>query len=168
MSDFPKVAVFEGAHSETDWGKVSMNLEKGAFLFYDYLIKKCAETSFVKELEDISAMETAHARLIYNLFPRNEGSTEMFQDVFGALPGDIVEGGQSLEKVCRELERMPGAFLANALDMALRIEYAAYDLYRSLANRGGENPQIQKALLTLAQAEKKHAYQVARLFENVF
>jgi sulfur-carrier protein adenylyltransferase/sulfurtransferase len=168
VSDFPKMAVFEGAHSEADWAKVSMNLEKGAFLFYDYLIKKCAETSFVKELEDISAMETVHARLIYNLFPRNEGSTEMFQDVFGALPGDIVEGGQSLEKVCRVLERMPGAFLANALDMALRIEYAAYDLYRSLANESGKNPQIQKALLTLSQAEKKHAYQVTRLFENVF
>jgi rubrerythrin len=144
-----------------------MNLEKGAFLFYDFLIKKCAETAFVKELENISAMETAHARLIYHLFPRDERSTEMFQDVFGALPGDIIEGGQPLEKVCRGLERMPGAFLANALDMALYIEYAGYDLYRTLANRS-EDPQIQKVLLTLSQAEKKHVYQVAQLFQNAF
>jgi sulfur-carrier protein adenylyltransferase/sulfurtransferase len=167
VSDFPKVAIFADALGPEDWGKIAMNLEKGAFLFYDFLIKKCAETAFVKKLEEISAMETAHARLIYNLFPRDERATEMFQDVFGALSGDIVEGGQPLAKVCFGLERMPGAFLANALDMALHIEYAAYDLYRTLANRS-EDPHIQKALLTLSQAEKKHVYLLAQLFQDAF
>lgn len=167
VSDFPQITVFESVLSQSDWARVAMNLEKGAFLFYDFLIKKCAETAFVKELEDISAMETAHARLIYHLFPRDERSTEMFQDVFASLSGDIVEGGQSLEKICRGLDRMPGAFLVNALDMALHIEYAAYDLYRTMANRSEDGP-IQKALLTLSQAEKKHAYQVAQLFETAF
>jgi sulfur-carrier protein adenylyltransferase/sulfurtransferase len=167
VSDFPQMAIFEGTFGPEDWGKIAMNLEKGAFLFYDYLIKRCAETSFVKQLEEISAMETAHARLIYNLFPRDERTTETFQDVFGALSGDIVEGGQPLAKVCLGLERMPGAFLANALDIALHIEYAAYDLYRTLANRS-EDPQIQKALLTLSQAEKKHVFRVAQLFQNAF
>lgn len=167
VSDFPRVAIFEGTDSPVAWAKIAMNLEKGAFLFYDFLIKKCAETSFVKELEEISAMETAHARLIYNLFPRDENSTELFQDVFGGLPGDILEGGQPLEKICRGLERMPGAFLTNALDMALHIEYAAYDLYRTLADKT-ENARLQKALLTLSQAEKQHVNRVSRLYQNAF
>jgi sulfur-carrier protein adenylyltransferase/sulfurtransferase len=167
VSDFPKVAIFGDALAPEDWAKIAMNLEKGAFLFYDYLIKKCADTTFVKKLEAISAMETAHARLIYHLFPPDEHSTETFQDVFGALSGDIVEGGQPLAKVCLGLDKMPGAFLANALDIALHIEYAAYDLYRTLANRS-EDSQTQEALLTLSQAEKTHVHQLAQLFQNAF
>jgi sulfur-carrier protein adenylyltransferase/sulfurtransferase len=99
------------------------------------------------------------------LFPRDERSADLFQDVFGGLSGDIIEGGQPLEAVCRHLERMPGAFLVNALDMALHIEYAAYDLYRTLANKSVD-PPLQKALLTLAQAEKTHIDQITRLFKK--
>lgn len=167
VMDFPKVALFTDLPSRADWVNTAMNLEKGAFLFYDYLIRRCADTDYVKDLEDLAAMETAHARLIFNLFPRDERSTETFQDVYGALSGDIVEGGQPLFETCARLDTMPGAFLANALDMALRIEYAAYDLYRSLADQS-EDKEIRKALLGLSQAEKKHVARVARLFEGAF
>ncbi|MDX9787114.1 MAG: rhodanese-like domain-containing protein [Desulfobacterales bacterium] len=167
VTDVPKLEIFNDLSAPTDWVKTAMNLEKGAFLFYDYVIKKCTDTDLVKALVDISVMETAHARLIYNLFPRDERSTEMFQDVYGALSGDIVEGGQPLSELCRQLEAMPGPFMTNALEMALRIEYAAYDLYRSLADQS-EDERIQKALLNLSQAEKKHVDRVARLFENAF
>lgn len=166
VSDFPKLHLFGDANSTHGWARIAMNLEKGAFLFYTYLAKKCAETGFVKVLEELASMETAHARLIYNLFPGDENSMETFQDVYGFLPGDIIEGGQPLEKVCQGLERMPGAFLTNALDMALHIEYAAYDLYRTLANKSGDEPAVQQALLSLCQAEKKHVLRVAGLFEH--
>ena len=101
VSDFPKLGVFDEALSGDALANVAMNLEKGAFRFYQFLIEKFEGRSIVQNLESISAMESAHARLIYNLFPRDERSTESFQDVFGNLSGEIIEGGQALKDVLR-------------------------------------------------------------------
>lgn len=167
VADFPRLALFDNLDNTDDVMKTAMNLEKGAFLFYSYLIDKCAGKPFVSSFEEIASMETAHARLIFNLFARDERSTTLFQDIYGSLSGDVIEGGKPLEAVCGQLERMPGEFLANALDMALSIEFAAYDLYRSLANKS-EDDAVQQAFLTLAQAEKKHVNRVAGLFDFAF
>lgn len=165
VTDLPRLTIFENLPSRDSWAETAMNLEKGAFLFYRYVIGQCTDANLVKELEEVSAMETAHARLIFNLFPRDERAAETFQDVYGALSGDIVEGGEPLSTLCRRLETMPGSFLTHALETALQIEYAAYDLYRTLANLVPEK-EIQTALLNLSQAEKKHVARVARLFAH--
>jgi sulfur-carrier protein adenylyltransferase/sulfurtransferase len=163
----PRLEVFEPAESSEDWARTAMNLERGAFLFYMFLIGKCADEPYVKSLEDLAAMETGHARLIYHLFPGDERTTENFQDVYGSLAGDIVEGGMPLDAVCRKLETASGHFMTNALEMAIRIEFAAYDLYRTLANRTRDEG-IRKALFTLSQAEKQHLFRVADMFQDIF
>lgn len=43
----------------------------------------------------------------------------------------------------------------NIVEMALNIEYAAYDLYRTVAE-SVDDENAKKALLTVAQAEKGH------------
>ena len=41
------------------------------------------------------------------------------------------------------------------IELALRIEYSAFDLYRTMAENTEEN-DAKEAFLTIAQAEKKH------------
>jgi sulfur-carrier protein adenylyltransferase/sulfurtransferase len=41
------------------------------------------------------------------------------------------------------------------VDLALQIEYAAYDLYRTLADNGPDE-RVAAAFMELAQAEKAH------------
>jgi len=167
VAELPRLDLFDPDGSMEDWADTAMNLERGAFLFYLYLVKKCAGSSYVQALEDLAAVETTHARLIYNLFPRDARSPENFQDVYGSLPGDIMEGGMPLEEVCRKLETSSGHFMTNALEMAIRIEFAAYDLYRTMTNRSPEG-NLRKALLTLSQAEKRHVFRVADIFQDIF
>jgi rubrerythrin len=44
--------------------------------------------------------------------------------------------------------------------MVLEMEFSAYDLYRTLADQV-ESSEIQRALLDLAQQEKRHAIALA-------
>jgi len=160
LPGFPKVEYFDDLADLSDIIPRAMNLEKGAFLFYAAMTKKYAAMPMAKELEDIAGMETAHARLLYDFLRRKSG----FQDYFDSLQGDILEGGLSLKEACRKLDDLPGDDIGNALELALEIEHAAYDLYRSLADRysGGK----AKTFLNLSQAEKGHIRLIAQLFES--
>jgi len=160
LPDYPKVKYFEDLPELADLIPMAMNLEKGAFLFYSAMIEKFATIPMAAELEKIAGMETAHARTLYGFLNRESG----FQDYFNNLAGDIIEGGMSLKEACQKLDDLPGDSIINALEMALAIEYSAYDLYRSLANSyAGDKAE---KFLNLSQAEKGHIQLIAQLFES--
>jgi rubrerythrin len=49
--------------------------------------------------------------------------------------------------------------------MKRSIEYAAYDLYRTMADRTG-GAAAREAFMTIAQAEKAHMRALAKAIEN--
>jgi rhodanese-related sulfurtransferase/rubrerythrin len=167
LPDYPQLHILQDLPTSADIMETAMNLEKGAARFYAYLVDKLKENPIVEALEKIAAMEHAHAKLIYNTLTTTEKDEAAFEATYGSLSGDIMEGGQSLDAACRKLENLPGSFLTNALEMALGIEYAAYDLYRTFADTS-DDAAVQKAFFTLCQAEKKHIEQIAKLFENAY
>ena len=167
LSDYPQLHILQDLPSSSTLMETAMNLEKGAARFYAYLVDKLRGNPLVEALEKIAAMEHAHAKLIYNTLISSEKDEAAFEEIYDSLSGDIMEGGQALDTACNELEKQSGSFLINALEMALGIEYAAYDLYRTFADTSDE-VTVQKAFLTLCQAEKKHIEQIAKLFDTVF
>lgn len=167
LPDYPQLHILQDLPSSSMLMETAMNLEKGAARFYTYLVDKLKGNPLVEALEKIAAMEHAHAKLIYNTLTSSNKDEAAFEKIYNSLSGDIMEGGQALDTAGSKLENQPGSFLINALEMALGIEYAAYDLYRTFADTS-DDAVVQTAFLTLCQAEKKHIEQIAKLFENAY
>ena len=66
-----------------------------------------------------------------------------------------------LESMFSRIESLEGNTCLNILELALDVEYAAFDLYRSIAEKTEDNT-VRSALLTIAQAEKGHMKNLVR------
>ena len=167
LSDYPRTDILNRLDSIPEVMEAAIDLEKGAGLFYEYLIDKLEGKPFTQQLKKIAAMEMGHAKLIFNTLAPMQEPKGSFEDLYASLSGEILEGGRPLLEVCQELENRSDGFMINALEMAINIEYAAYDLYRTYADRC-PSPEIQSAFLTLAQAEKQHIEKIVEMFESIF
>ncbi|MEJ2165861.1 MAG: ferritin family protein, partial [Desulfobacterales bacterium] len=84
-----------------------------------------------------------------------------FDQLYQQLSGDILEGGQRLEDACSLLETQIKLSCAAMVDLALSIEYSAFDLYRTMAERTAD-VEAREAFLAIAQTEKAHMRVLAR------
>ena len=155
LQDFPKVQVFEHAGSLTELLKTAMDLEKGAERYYSHLQRKYAGHGFAPLFERLAKAERAHASAIFQFWKKNQTSSPVFAEFYQQLPGRILEGGQHLEDILEQIENIQDNPCLNLIELSLRIEYAAFDLYRYLAHRA-ESETARHALVSIAQAEKNH------------
>ena len=77
------------------------------------------------------------------------------------VAGDIVEGGYSCEALLTMLAQQIEPTCPMVLEMALTVEYAAYDLSRNLAHRFQQSP-LASVFNSIAEAEKEHMHRVAQ------
>jgi rubrerythrin len=124
-------------------------------------MEKAKDHPIFSTLEKLSEAETAHARAVYKHWAPTQKNPRPFEDVFSSLAGDILEGGESLSSALERLEALSGDWCLNLIELALRIEYCAYDLYRTAAE-GTEDSRAKSALLSVAQAEKGHMRMLTR------
>jgi len=64
LPDFPKVEVFDKSKGFSELLFMSMDLEKGAWRFYTYIVERFGSQSFAKTIEHLVHAETAHAETI--------------------------------------------------------------------------------------------------------
>ena len=155
LSDFPRVQVFVHTRSISHLLMTAMDLEKGAYRYYRAILDLFPDLPFRPVIEQLSKAEEAHARLVYALWKPDQTDPQPFELLFDDLAGDIIEGGEALEDVLGRLKAIRTDIGINILELSLRIEYQAYDLYRNLADRTTDN-QARDSLLSIAQAEKTH------------
>jgi rhodanese-related sulfurtransferase/rubrerythrin len=161
LTGYPAVAVFEGLESDSDFLRAAMDLEKGAELFYERLTQIFNTGPIASALADLAKVEIAHARLLYQHLKRIEPELPPFQTLYDGFPGEILEGGQRLEDALARIVNDDRNPCITALETAIDIEHAAYDLYKIMAE-GAEGP-TRRALLDIAQAEKAHMRKLAEL-----
>ena len=161
LPDFPKVEVFDKSKSLAELLFISMDLEKGAWRFYTYIVDKFGSESFAKTIEHLVHAETAHAKTIYRFWKKSEPQPQPFESLFTELRGEILEGGESLDEVLQRVETIKKNVCLNLLEMALDIEFSAYDLYRTMAEQT-QSEEAKNAFLSIAQAEKAHMQAIAR------
>ena len=159
IDDFPRVQVFDQARSLPDMLMTAMDLEKGAFRYYRAILDLFASLPFRSVIEHLARAEEAHARMIYALWQPDQADPPSFETLFDELPGDILEGGAALEEALERLKALPADNGIHILELSLSVEYRAYDLYRSQAERTPDAP-TRDSLLTIAQAEKSHMRQL--------
>jgi rubrerythrin len=162
---YPKVKIFDTNQSLEKLLETAMDLEKGAWRFYQYAIGKYAGDPICPILEQVSIAEKAHAKLIYHFWRKTQKKPLAFERLYQNLKGNILEGGQSFEEACRQLEATDNKGSPAVIDLAMAIEYSAYDLYRTMAEQA-ENAEASSTFLSIAQAEKAHMRTLARGLKN--
>jgi rhodanese-related sulfurtransferase/rubrerythrin len=161
LSGFPKIKIFDKDQTLEELLATAMNLEKGAWRFYQYAISKFGDDPIRLTLEQVSIAEKAHATLIYRFWKEFQHSPAPFDRIYQGLKGDILEGGHNFEEICRRLDAIRKHGCASVIDLAMTIEYSAFELYRTMAERC-ENTAAQSTFLSIAQAEKAHMRALTR------
>jgi sulfur-carrier protein adenylyltransferase/sulfurtransferase len=138
----------------------AMNMEKGAERVYRVLAAEASPQE--KAISTLASLERAHARTVFEMLVRQEPGLPSFDALYDGLDGGIIEGGEPVDEA---LDRLKGQKCLELSELALEIEWTAYDLYRTLASRT-DNERFRAALLALAEAEKNHLRTVARIFRD--
>lgn len=154
LSDFPQVDLFEGQNTE-EMFRTAINLEKGAERFYEAVDKAYQGQPWAQTFGRLAKAEVAHAKTIYGFLKAVDPSVAPFESVYERCSGEVLEGGMSLAKAIEMLSKVQSDACLRFVEMALQIEYAAFDLYRTLADQT-EAQAHREAFVQLAQAEKAH------------
>ncbi|MBF0203654.1 MAG: rhodanese-like domain-containing protein [Desulfamplus sp.] len=157
----------------------AMNFEKGAFRFYDHMLrhynsndefnqimkqgrddglnevtKQIKDDGLNEVLKQVRDGELGHAKLIYSHLKKINPDIPLFDEIYENLEGDILEGGASLDEMVQLIEKRSGHIEAQSrqiekhsrhlekqnqnqiidiLEIAISMEYRAFDLYRVIS-----------------------------------
>ncbi len=152
----PRVQLFTKGASPEDLCMTAMNLEKGAMNFYMTVDMRYGGEDWSDVFGRLAEAEIGHALAVYRLWRRGRTGVEDFEAVFAGLSGNVLEGGMTLvDALDRAAGSSGGRTCVHLIELALQMEYAAFDLYRVMADQA-ENPEARDAFLKIAQAEKSH------------
>lgn len=156
----PNLKVFDFSATDQELLLRAMDLERGAERFYTALRQRYGSIAWAQSLAALASAEEAHARMIYRFWAAGQTAPSAFAAVYAGLAGDVVEDGTASAVLVAQLEAQPFEPCRATLEMALTIEYAAYDLYRTMAHRF-QGQAMEPVFLALAEAEKAHMRIVA-------
>ncbi|MBP9944740.1 MAG: hypothetical protein KBF11_09340 [Desulfomicrobium sp.] len=147
----------------------AMNMEKGAWLFYNDLAQEYKDTELGQMLKELGGKEEAHARSIFTYWKKHakKQTLESFEEIFEHLDGRIMEGGKPISAWMARLGKDPDDRVLRLLELACEIEYYAYDLYRGLAKRDRDAEAVETYLL-LAEQEKAHVRVISKALNRFF
>lgn len=160
LEGFPKIQIFDKNQTIEDLLLTAMDLEKGAWRFYIHILENFDVDPIHSTMETLSQAEIGHAKIVYDFWKVVTSEVQPFDELYANLEGEILEGGENLTDVLEFLKNTEGDLCVHAIELALHIEYAAFDLYRTMADNA-QDPTVQDAFLTIAQAEKNHMRMLA-------
>ena len=155
LIDSPQVKIYDGIGEPAELLMKSMDLEKGALRFYSHVVERYAGQPLAHIIAPLVNAERLHAQSIYRYWEKIAEAPGPFDELFENLEGDILEGGEDLRSVIKRFEDIEGDSCLRLIELALDIEYCAYDLYRIMADRT-DDETARSAFLTIAQVEKSH------------
>jgi len=158
VPDMPRLKVFAedfNKQSLVDLLYIGMDLERGTWRFYKEVLERYDGSSFARPIDLLARAEEGHARLLYTFWAAEQEDALSFGEVYEAMPGDIIEGGQEVDAMVERLVPLSEEPCVDIVEMALDIEFSAYDLYRCMAHRFVDT-SMEKSFLAIAQAEKEH------------
>lgn len=155
VNDIPNTRMFSLDTTVAGILYQAMDLERGAYLFYSKILELFPDTPFSSTIELLAQAEEGHARMIYNFWSLEQEQPLDFFTLYTGLKGEILEDGHSLASLMEQITRKGGNPCRTILEMALTIEYAAYDLYRTMAHQWHDR-EMEEMFLLIAQAEKDH------------
>ena len=151
----PRVQVFDRQAEPASLYMTAMNLEKGAMNFYTTIDMRYGDDAWSDVFGRLAEAEIGHALAVYRFWRSGRTGVDDFDGVFAGLSGNVLEGGMTLAEAVDQAAAPGGNTCVRLIELALHIEYAAFDLYRTMADQA-EMPEVREAFLKIAQAEKSH------------
>ncbi len=158
----PRLKLFQSYTGLSDQLQLAMEMEKGALKFYEYLADQLDPEPCAQVFRTLSQAEIKHLKSIFNFRTRQHGMEENFETYFEKLQGEILEGGDTYLQLKKRFADTKQNVCIAALELALDVEYRAFDLYRNLAESFKEKP-VQQLFWDLSQAEKAHIKQLSQV-----
>lgn len=165
LYDYPKVRILADKASLWEMLHEAMDLEKGAYRFYE--LSASGGSAWAETARGLVQWERRHALAVYRLLEASPAPSPLppFDDLFQTLPGSILEGGVPLEEAVKRLESLPENACRAFAELALDIEYRAFDLYRNAA-AAAQDATASTLLLDLSEQEKAHIRFIAKVFAS--
>jgi rhodanese-related sulfurtransferase/rubrerythrin len=161
LKDLPRVQIFDKTEKTDKILLTAMDLEKGAWRFYNYILNKFALKPFNDIIKNLLKEEKIHAQKVYFFWAKNEKSSLSFDELFTSLRGEILEGGENFNDIIQRIDQTEENPCINLLELSLHIEYSAFDLYRTIAEKTADK-RAKDVFLSIAQAEKAHMKTIAK------
>ena len=165
LDEYPRINVFDFSKDIISILKKAMDLEKGAERFYRRCSSILKDTTVTKIMSSLARFEVSHARFIFSLIKKFQKDLPAFETLYDSLDGNILEGGMSLEDAIEKVSNLSDNLCLSINEMALEIEFRAYDLYRNLAIRE-KDPEIIRVMYMLAEQEKLHVKLIANMLSK--
>ena len=163
---FPRFEVLKETGDLSLTLEQAINMEKGTFLLYGAMVELSSGLPQEKTLQKLSRMEVAHAKAIYAYLSKLK-QVKPFEELYAESSGDIVEGGWDLKKAIEQLRENKENSCLFMSELALELEYRAYDLYRSIAEKVTD-AEYKRAMLFLCEQEKAHVRLLTRRLPDCF
>jgi len=151
----PQVRIFDKQAAPEELYMTAMNLERGAMNFYMTVDMRYGGEIWSDVFGRLAEAEIGHALAVYRLWRKGRIGVDDFDMVFAGLSGNVLEGGMTLAEALDRTAVPGGRTCVHLMELALHIEYAAFDLYRAMADQA-EGSEAREAFLKIAQAEKSH------------
>lgn len=147
----------------------AMNMEKGAWIFYNELVREYAGSELGEMIRELGDLEKAHAERLFEYWKKYTAAPvrESFEEVFERLDGRIMEGGKPISAWAAHLGRNPRDRVLRLLELACEIEYYTYDLYRGLGRRSQDAGEVE-VFFKLADEEKAHVRVISKALAQIF
>ena len=160
VADYPQVRLFDASMTSAEMMRTAVNLEKGAMRFYIHVHGQHGGQDWAGIFAALSKAERGHAKAVFGYWQQMQKDLQDFETVFNGLSGELLEGGASLADAIDTAGRVKGRVCIRLIELALQIEHAAFDLYRTMADQAA-GADAREAFLSLAQSEKAHMRSLA-------
>lgn len=155
LPEAPRLQAFENLSDPADMLAKALELEKAAYDLYRRVLEGADSRALCSLMGKIADMELAHAKAVYKRLAARRPDLPPFEAHFDALTGDILEGGMTAADLGPWVEAALSGDCPEVAELALEIEFAAYDLYREVARRATDEA-ARAEFLDLAAQERRH------------
>lgn len=155
---------FRGDESVGDILRLAYRMEGTLADLYERLAAGAADREVADLLGTLASMEQGHQRLVFDAYRLATSSGEDQVAFERGLAFDVLEGAVSADDFLAEhAEDLKTVF--GVIDMAMAVEAQAMDLYLR-ARRLERDEPVRLLLADLAEAEKNHVTDLARVLER--
>ncbi len=141
----------------------AIGFEKAAERFYETVASVFPQSLISDMASRLARFEIGHAKVIYGLLKYLNTAVPAFETLYEAASDSFLEGGMMLNEAMDRLKAMEGEPILNLGEVAIEIEWMAYELYKNYAAITKE-AEMARVFMQLAEQEKGHTRIIAHYF----
>ena len=158
------IDLFDGSETPEESLVVAYSLEEGLRDFYLAMTKKVNDENASQLFQKLSEIEVKHQDRIFTQYIEISGKTVSREEFGKTIVSPAMEGGLTTDEYLAQYP-LDLEVTSEVVSMAMAIEAQALDLYQRASERASSD-ESKAVLLQIADEERAHLQQLAKLFET--